>query len=84
MDPRVAQTIVNAQRDALFTGLTLRPSTTKIDPPNASQQELEEALSDCEFYWNYCYPESDNELVMWIEAACIQELERRSDYNMWA
>jgi hypothetical protein len=80
MDPRggeIAQTVVRAQRDALFTPSFMSDAVRRIDPSRANDEELIVALEECAFYWNTAYPETENELVEWIESACVDEVLRR-------
>lgn len=75
--PATVQAIVAAQREALFTPADLRKTTRHIDPRTASLQEIESALIDCSVYWATCYPETENELVEWIEAECEEAIRNR-------
>lgn len=75
--PEIAVAMVHAQTRALFTPSCLSAAVRYIDPPKASLEELHAALHDCGFYWATAYPENENELVEWIEAACITELKSR-------
>lgn len=69
--PAMAQTIVAAQRAALFTPSFISAETRRLDPRTASIEEIERALRDCDFYWATAYPETEDEFVEWMEAACV-------------
>lgn len=73
----VARAIVTAQRDALFVPSMLSDKVRRIDPPNADDEQLFVALEECAFYWSHAYPETENELVEWIQDSCLDEIFKR-------
>lgn len=48
-----------------------------IDPGKATDEELEKAISSCQFYWGHAYPEYEDDLCSWIWGAASDELDRR-------
>lgn len=78
VDASVAMAIVEAQRECLLSDNSgVIDGIRRIDPQNATENELEAAVETCLFYWSFVYPERENDLVEWVHERCSAELDRR-------
>jgi hypothetical protein len=78
---KMAQAIIQAQRERLLIPALISDETRKIDPRTASSEQMKRALQDCQFYWQTAYPETENDLIEWIEASCEEALKEKSPGN---